>query len=94
MYLGKIVELASTRVLYEEAEHPYTKALLAASPIPNPNLKRERIILQGDVPNPINPPTGCAFHPRCSLAEKGLCDDKTPELRLLAPGHRVACHKA
>ncbi len=90
MYLGKIVELAATRVLYEGAEHPYTKALLAASPIPNPNLKRERIILQGDVPNPIHPPSGCAFHPRCPMA-KEKCSAETPSLAERAPGHWVRC---
>jgi oligopeptide/dipeptide ABC transporter ATP-binding protein len=90
MYLGKIVELAETRTLYESAEHPYTKALLAASPIPNPNLKRERIILQGDVPNPIAPPSGCAFHPRCPAA-KAKCSADTPSLAERAPGHWVRC---
>jgi peptide/nickel transport system ATP-binding protein len=90
MYLGKIVELAATRALYEGAQHPYTRALLAASPIPNPNLKRERIILQGDVPNPINPPTGCAFHPRCPAA-KEKCSAETPSLLERAPGHWVRC---
>jgi oligopeptide transport system ATP-binding protein len=90
MYLGKIVELAETRALYESAEHPYTKALLAASPIPNPNLKRERIILQGDVPNPIDPPSGCAFHPRCPAAE-ATCSAETPPLAERTPGHWVRC---
>jgi oligopeptide/dipeptide ABC transporter ATP-binding protein len=90
MYLGKIVELATTRVLYAGAEHHYTKALLAASPIPNPNLKRERIILQGDVPNPIHPPSGCAFHPRCPMA-KAKCSAETPSLAERAPGHWVRC---
>ena len=90
MYLGKIVELSTTRGLYEQAAHPYTKALLAASPIPNPNLKRERIILQGDVPNPINPPPGCHFHPRCPEA-KAVCARETPPLKERSPGHWVRC---
>jgi oligopeptide/dipeptide ABC transporter ATP-binding protein len=90
MYLGRIVELSATRALYEGAEHPYTKALLAASPIPNPNLRRERIILQGDVPNPIHPPTGCHFHPRCPRA-KEKCSRESPSLAEIAPGHWVRC---
>jgi oligopeptide transport system ATP-binding protein len=90
MYLGRIVELSTTRVLYEEAGHPYTKALLAASPIPNPNLKRERIILQGDVPSPINPPSGCHFHPRCPVA-KEECSKETPSLTEIDSGHWLRC---
>ena len=83
MYLGKIVELASRDTIYEEPLHPYTKALLSAVPIPDPVIekKRERIILTGDVPSPINPPTGCHFHTRCQYAIKGVCDVDGASLR-------------
>jgi oligopeptide/dipeptide ABC transporter ATP-binding protein len=94
MYLGKVVELADAADLYRTPKHPYTQALLSAVPVPVPGGKRTRILLPGEPPSPIRPPEGCAFHPRCSIAEKGLCDQKTPELRVLAPGHRVSCHKA
>ena len=90
MYLGRIVELSPTRILYDQARHPYTKALLAASPIANPNLKRGRIILQGDVPNPINPPAGCHFHTRCPEAYD-QCREQTPALHEVAPDHWVRC---
>jgi oligopeptide transport system ATP-binding protein len=91
MYLGRVVELAPSRALYENPRHPYTEALLSAVPIPDPKVKRQRIMLQGDVPNPINPPAGCHFHPRCPIAEK-RCAQETPELRESAPGHWVSCH--
>ncbi len=94
MYLGRVVETAPSADLYGDAKHPYTKALLSAAPVPDPEKKRARIVLQGDVPSPINPPTGCAFHPRCPIAKKGLCDAEAPVLRELRPGHRVACHLA
>lgn len=90
MYLGRIVESAETRTLYDKAKHPYTKALITASPIANPNLKRERIILRGDVPSPIDPPKGCHFHPRCPQAE-ARCSRETPELRETTPDHWVCC---
>lgn len=90
MYLGRIVELSPTRILYDQARHPYTKALLAASPIANPNLKRGRIILQGDVPSPINPPAGCHFHTRCPEAYD-QCREETPVLDEVAPDHWVRC---
>lgn len=90
MYLGRIVELSPTRILYDQARHPYTKALLAASPIANPNLKRGRIILQGDVPSPINPPAGCHFHTRCPEAYD-QCREETPVLHEVAPDHWVRC---
>jgi oligopeptide transport system ATP-binding protein len=94
MYLGKVVELATSADLYRAPRHPYTQALLSAVPSPTPGSKRTRILLPGEPPSPIRPPAGCAFHPRCSIADKGLCDTKAPEMRLLAPGHRVSCHKA
>ncbi len=81
MYLGKVVEMGPTDQLYENPQHPYTKALLSAIPVANPRHKKERIILRGDVPSPLNPPSGCHFHPRCPQAVKGRCDVEVPELR-------------
>jgi oligopeptide transport system ATP-binding protein len=92
MYLGRIVEIASSKSLYTQPLHPYTEALLSAVPIPDPKVKRKRIPLQGDVPSPINPPAGCHFHTRCPIAKKGLCDVQRPELKLSSQGHSVACH--
>ena len=94
MYLGKIVEIADGVSIYEDPRHPYTKALLSAVPVPDPHRKHQRVVLEGDVPSPIDPPSGCAFHPRCSIAEKGLCDNETPKLAAVADRHQVACHKA
>lgn len=94
MYLGRVVELAEATELYAEPKHPYTKALLSAVPVPDPKGKRERIVLEGDVPSPLDPPSGCSFHPRCAIAEKGLCDRKVPELKQLSGGREVACHLA
>ncbi len=94
MYLGRVVELAPSEALYGDPKHPYTKALLSAAPTPDPEKKRARIVLQGDVPSPIDPPKGCSFHPRCPIAERGRCDVEAPLIREIRPGHRVACHLA
>jgi oligopeptide/dipeptide ABC transporter ATP-binding protein len=91
MYLGKIVEYADKKTLFTNPQHPYTEALLSAVPIPNPKIKREKKILQGDVPSPINPPPGCHFHTRCPYAEE-RCRIEEPKLKQIAPGHTVACH--
>jgi len=91
MYLGRIVEVASASDLYSTPRHPYTEALLSAVPIPDPSIKRRRIVLQGDVPNPINPPNGCHFHPRCPKAME-RCRVEAPLLREIAPGRVAACH--
>jgi oligopeptide/dipeptide ABC transporter ATP-binding protein len=93
MYLGKLVELARSRKLYRRPLHPYTQALLSASPIPDPKLRRQRIILKGDVPSPIHPPPGCRFHPRCLYAED-VCRADEPVFREIEPGHSAACHFA
>ncbi len=90
MYLGKLVELTDRETLYREPLHPYTKALLSAIPIPHPNAKRDRIILKGDVPSPLNPPRGCRFHPRCPWA-KDICARQEPEFKEVRPGHWAAC---
>jgi len=94
MYLGRVVELAPAKQIYEAPRHPYTKALLSAVPITDPKLRRERILLEGDVPSPLDPPAGCTFHPRCPIAEKGLCDREAPTLDAIEDGHLVSCHLA
>ncbi|MER3553889.1 MAG: peptide ABC transporter ATP-binding protein [Meiothermus sp.] len=90
MYLGKIMELSSSRELYRNPKHPYTEALLSAIPTPDPTIKRKRIVLQGDIPSPINPPSGCVFRTRCRYAIKE-CAETVPELREVSPGHFKAC---
>jgi oligopeptide transport system ATP-binding protein len=92
MYLGKIVELAGSDEIYHAPEHPYSQALISAIPEPNPEIEKGRIILSGDVPSPVNPPSGCRFHTRCQYA-MGKCARLEPELKDIGNGHLVACHK-
>ncbi|MBB5173141.1 ABC transporter ATP-binding protein [Texcoconibacillus texcoconensis] len=95
MYLGKIVEIADKKSLFDNPKHPYTKTLLSAIPVPDPNAKKEQIVLKGDVPSPIDPPTGCRFHTRCPFATD-RCKEEVPELRqnenLMGEQHQAACH--
>ena len=90
MYLGRIVEYTDKKTLFTNPQHPYTEALLSAVPIPDPTIKRDKIILQGDVPSPITPPSGCHFHTRCPYVEP-RCKIEVPELKEVSPGHFVSC---
>jgi peptide/nickel transport system ATP-binding protein len=96
MYLGGIVEQTDSEKLYSTPRHPYTIALMSAVPVPDPTVEdhRQRILLSGDLPSPANPPSGCRFHTRCPYRQEARCDSERPELRPIAPGHRVACHYA
>jgi len=91
MYLGKIVELGDCNRIYKEPAHPYTKALLSSVPEPNPRRRKEHIILEGEIPNPLNPPDGCTFHPRCPQA-RDICSNIIPQFRMQTNGHWLACH--
>ncbi len=93
MYVGKIVEVAATEVIFHAPRHPYSEALLSAIPKPDPRLRTQRIVLEGDVADPANPPSGCYFHPRCRYVQDH-CRHETPQLREVAPGHQVSCHRA
>jgi peptide/nickel transport system ATP-binding protein len=93
MYVGKMVETATKKELFDAPQHPYTEALLSAVPKPDPTRKSRRIVLAGEVADPANPPAGCYFHPRCQYA-KDVCQEVEPELEEIAPDHFVACHRA
>jgi len=94
MYLGRIVEITGRDALFDRPLHPYTRALLSAIPVPDPDRPKQRHVLEGEVPSPLNPPPGCRFHPRCPIAQKGICDTHDPELRQARSeaGHLAACH--
>lgn len=91
MYLGRMVEMADSERLYEKRFHPYTQALLSAVPIPDPDFKKDEMILTGDIPSPSDPPKGCTFHTRCFEC-MDICKSVTPEFQEIEPGHYVACH--
>ena len=91
MYLGKIVELANSNKIYSKALHPYTKSLMSAVPIPDPDNKSNRVILSGDVPSPSNPPSGCSFHPRCDQYMAGKCEVEFPAVSNINERHTVSC---
>jgi len=92
MYLGEIVEEATSESIYGRSRHPYTQALISAIPQADPTLRKQRIVLQGDVPSPISPPSGCRFHTRCRYA-RDICAERPPVLENITPGHRIACHR-
>ena len=91
MYLGDLVEYGDKKAIFPNPKHPYTQALLSAAPIPDPSVKMNRIILEGSIPSPANPPSGCKFHTRCR-ARMGICSEVAPETKEVEPGHFVACH--
>jgi peptide/nickel transport system ATP-binding protein len=91
MYVGRLVEIAPTRQLYQKPKHPYTEALLGSIPRPDPSRKRKRVAVAGEIPNPANPPSGCYFHPRCPYAQP-ICAKETPAVREITPGQFAACH--
>ena|GEM_PF-3496922 len=93
MYVGKLVEMAETEALFIHPLHPYTEALMSAVPKPDPRCRSRRIVLEGEVADPSNPPSGCYFHPRCRYMQD-VCKAKGPEMRELRPGHFVSCHRA
>jgi oligopeptide/dipeptide ABC transporter ATP-binding protein len=90
MYLGRIVEIGKMKDVLKDPQHPYTKALLSVIPVPNPRLRKKRIVLQGETPNPVNLPPGCRFHPRCPLAME-ICKQSDPSLLQVSETHRAAC---
>ena len=94
MYLGKIVEVGSLREVFTNPQHPYTRALLSAVPVPDPRHRRTEPLPKGEIPNPINPPTGCHYHPRCPIAQQGICDVEVPALLPFQgdTSHLVSCH--
>ena len=93
MYLGRIMEIADRESMFRHPRHPYTRALLSAVPLPDPGAARDRVVLTGDVPSPIDPPSGCYFRTRCPMATE-RCASEVPALREMAPGHQSACHYA